>query len=335
MKPAIFGLSGTCLTADERAFFRDAAPVGFILFARNIVDPDQLRALTDDLRALSGRADTPILVDQEGGRVTRLGPPIWPALPAGERFARLYQVAPISAIEAMRAHAGAIAATLRASGINVNCMPMLDLRLPGSSPIVGDRALGSDPIQVAALGRAALDGLAAGGVVGVIKHMPGHGRATLDSHHALPVVEASADELETDLAPFRALAWAPIGMTAHVIYTAWDAERPATLSTKVIAEVIRGRIGFEGLLMSDDIVMGALTGAFGERAAGALAAGCDLVLHCSGELDEMETVAGELGEIGPEAERRLERAMASVAAAPKGRPAEELAAKRDSLLAYS
>jgi beta-N-acetylhexosaminidase len=334
MTPIIFGLGGERLTADERAFILDAKPVGFILFGRNIVSHAQVQALTDELRSVSGRDDLPVLVDQEGGRVMRLGPPVWPTAPAPARFGELYQVAPISAIEAMRAHAEAIAALLAEVGINVNCMPSLDLRVPDASPIVGDRALGAEPMQVAALGRAALDGLRRGGVVGVIKHMPGHGRAAVDSHDALPIVEAGAASLEEDIAPFRSLRGSPIAMTAHVVYTAWDPERPATLSPDVIGRVIRGSIGFEGLLMSDDIAMGALSGGYGARAAGAIAAGCDVVLHCSGVLGEAIDVAGAVPGIAPAAAQRLERAMASVAGQVAA-PYEALAAKRDALLAYA
>lgn len=335
MKPAIFGLAGQCLSAEERAFFREVEPAGYILFGRNIADRVQVRALTDDLRAVTGRPDVPILIDQEGGRVSRLRPPVWPKLPAAERFAHLYRVAPISAIEAIRANGAAIATLLRELGISVNCAPLLDIRRAGASDVIGDRALGDEPMQVAALGRAMLEGLRDGGVVGVVKHMPGHGRASADSHAALPVVDASAAELESDIAPFRTLNWAPIGMTAHVLYGAWDSHNPATLSSMVIGEVIRGQIGFEGLLVSDDLGMAALTGGMEDRAERAIAAGCDLVLHCSGDLAEMEGVASSLGEIGAEAARRLDRAMTSAAAPASGASYADLAAKRDALLAYA
>ena len=206
MQAAFYGFAGEALSADERAFFRDADPVGYIVFRRNIRDRAQLRALTDALRAIHGRDGLPILVDQEGGRVARLRPPEWPAFPAADAFARLYARAPMSAIEAARANAQAIAAMLAECGINVDALPLLDVRQEGSHDIIGDRALGSEPMQVAALGRAVLDGLAAGGVVGIVKHMPGHGRSMSDSHVELPVVSASAEELEADIAPFRALA---------------------------------------------------------------------------------------------------------------------------------
>ena len=334
MQAAIYGLAGLALTADERAFFREADPAGYILFKRNCADRAQLRALTDDLRALHGRDDLPVLIDQEGGRVARLKPPEWPEFPAAWRFAELYDKAPMSAIEAARANAGAIAALLREVGVNVDCLPVLDVRRPGATDIVGDRALGAEPMQVAALGRAALDGLAAGGVVGVVKHMPGHGRALVDSHKELPVVRASQAELEIDLEPFRTLRAAPMGMTCHCVFTAWDAERPASLSPTVIGEVIRGRIGFAGFLMSDDIGMSALAGGFGERARGVVAAGCDAALHCSGDMAEMVAVAGAVGEMNEAGRERLARAMAGLAAS-EGGSYEELAEKRDRLLAYA
>jgi len=251
MLPAILGLSGPALTDDERGFFRAADPAGYILFARNCADPAQLRSLTDSLRDLSGRADLPILVDQEGGRVARLKPPAWPAFPAAARFAALYRRAPISAIEAARAGAEAIAFVLAEAGINVDCLPVLDVPREGADEVIGDRALGGEPMQVAALGRAMLDGLAAGGVAGVVKHIPGHGRATADSHKSLPVVDADEEELAIDLAPFRALADAPMAMAAHILYPAWDDARPASASPEIIGKVIRGRIGFDGLLITE------------------------------------------------------------------------------------
>src|SRR4051812_16329766 len=255
MQAAIYGLEGLELKADEHAFFRDADPAGFILFKRNCENQDQLLRLTDSLRYLTGRPDLPILIDQEGGRVARMKPPEWPAFPAAENFARLYQAAPSSAIEATRSNARALALMLRSVGVNVDALPLLDVRQEGASDIIGDRALGSDPMQVAALGRAALDGLASAGVVGIIKHIPGHGRALVDSHKELPIVTASAEELESDLEPFERLSSAPMGMTAHVVYTAWDPDCPATMSPTVIRDIIRGRIGFDGWLMSDDIGM--------------------------------------------------------------------------------
>jgi beta-N-acetylhexosaminidase len=334
MQAIIYGLSGPALTDAERAFFRDADPAGYILFARNCIDRAQMRRLTDDLRALHGRDRLPILIDQEGGRVARMKPPEWPRFPAADAFAKLYDKAPMSAIEAARANAEAIALMLGEVGVNVDCLPLLDVRQPGATDIIGDRALGAQPMQVAALGRAILDGLRAGGTVGVVKHMPGHGRALVDSHHEVPVVTASEDELATDLEPFRSLASAAMGMTAHVVYTAWDAERPGSLSPRVIGDVIRGRIGFDGFLMSDDLGMKALSGSEAERAHGVVAAGCDAGLHCSGILAEMEEAAAVVPPLSQRGTARLERAMASVAAAG-GRAYEALLEKRDKLLAYA
>jgi len=335
MKPVVFGLSGPVLTAEERAFFTEVEPAGYILFRRNVVDRHQLRALTDDLRALAGRDDLAILIDQEGGRVARMGPPEWPAFPAGPAFDALYERAPSSAIEAARANGWAIGTMLAEVGITVDCLPLLDLALPETTPAVAQRAFGADPMRVAALGRATLDGLARAGVVGVVKHMPGHGRAVVDSHYELPVVTADEATLEADLRPFRTLAGAPMGMSAHVVYTAWDAERPATLSPTVIERIIRERIGFDGLLFTDDIDMKALSGTPGEKAAAAIAAGCDVVLDCWARMNEMVEIASRLDEIRSVSRARLDRAMASVV--EKRRPAEfaELIAKRDALLALA
>ena len=310
MQAAIYGLEGFALTEEERSFFVDAEPAGFILFRRNCENQEQLLHLTDSLREVTGRDDLPILIDQEGGRVARMRPPQWPAFPPAERFANLYRLAPSSAIEAVRSNARALGLMLRSCGINVNALPLLDVRQEGASDIIGDRSLGSEPMQVAALGRAVLDGMASAGVVGIIKHIPGHGRALVDSHKELPVVTASAEELETDLEPFERLASAPMGMTAHVVYNAWDAERPATLSPIVIHDIIRERIGFDGWLMSDDLGMEALHGDFGSRAAGVVRAGCDVALHCSGKMDEMVAVASAVPPMSAEGHERLSRAMA-------------------------
>ncbi len=331
MQAAIYGLAGERLSADERAFFRDADPAGYILFRRNCADRAQLRALTDELRGLSGRDDVPILIDQEGGRVARLGQPEWPAFPAGQRFAELYEKAPMSAIEAARVNAQAIGLVLSEAGVNVDCLPVLDVRQEGASDIVGDRSLGAEPMQVAALGRAMLDGLAAGGVVGIVKHMPGHGRARVDSHKELPVVDAPDEALAVDLEPFRTLRNAPMGMVAHIVFTAWDPEWPSSQSPFVIGEVIRGRIGFDGFLMTDDLGMDALSGDFAERTRRAIEAGCDAVLHCSGVMDEMMAVASAAGTLGAKGCERLARAMAQ--AGQTTGSYEALAAKRDSLLA--
>ncbi|MFZ5705636.1 MAG: beta-N-acetylhexosaminidase [Pseudomonadota bacterium] len=333
MTPLFLGLAGTTLSEAERRFFGELDPAGFILFKRNVEDREQLRALTDSLRALSGRADLPILIDQEGGRVARMQPPHWPAFPKAELFDRLYDIAPMTAIEAARHNAQAIATMLAEVGINVDCLPLLDVRQPGAHDIIGDRALGAEPLRVAAMGRAVIEGLRAGGAVGVVKHVPGHGRAMADSHVELPVVEADAEALETDLAPFIKLADAPMAMTAHVVYPAWDPEQCASLSARIIVDIIRGRIGFDGLLMSDDLGMHALTGDFGSRAASVLAAGCDIALHCSGDMAEMEAIAGAVGAIGDPARARLDRAMATVRGITSRASVEDLMAKRDALLA--
>ena len=335
MKPVIFGLSGLTVTPGERAFFTAAEPAGYILFGRNIGDRAQVRALTDDLRAMTGRDELPILIDQEGGRVARMRGPEWPEFPAGPAFDALYEIAPISAIEAARANAHATGLMLAEVGITVDCWPVLDVAQPGTAEIITSRALGHEPMRVAAMGRAILQGLARAGVVGVVKHMPGHGRALVDSHLELPRVTAGEAELEVDLEPFRSLRDAPMGMTTHIVFDAWDAERPATLSPTVIEEIIRGRIGFDGLLMTDDIDMKALSGTAGEKAAGAIAAGCDLVLDCWGRMDEMEEIVGRLDVMAPKSRERLDRAMASVA--PKRQEADfaELIAKRDALLALA
>jgi beta-N-acetylhexosaminidase len=333
MKAVIFGLEGLALTDSERDFFRESDPAGYILFKRNCEAADQLLALTDSLRDLSGRADLPILIDQEGGRVARMKPPVWPAFPAGEAFANLYQAAPSSAIEAARSNARALALMLKSVGVNVDCLPLLDVRQPGASDIIGDRALGEEPMQVAALGRATLDGLASAGVVGVVKHIPGHGRALVDSHHELPVVAASDEELEIDLQPFERLNTAPMAMVAHVLYTAWDAERPSSQSSTIIHDIIRGRIGFDGFLMSDDSNMNALSGSEAERAAACVVAGCDVALPCNGVLADNVAIADAIGELAPQGQDRLERAMASVRDEADGMNFATALEKRDALLA--
>jgi beta-N-acetylhexosaminidase len=335
MKPVIFGLSGETLTPDERAFFRDVDPAGYILFRRNIADKHQVRALTDDLRALHGRDGLLIMIDQEGGRVARMQAPVWPAFPPGAVFDRLYDVAPSSAIAAARANAQAIALTLAEVGITVNALPLLDVRQEGASDIMGDRTLGAEPMRVAALGRAILAGLEAGGVVGIVKHMPGHGRALVDSHKDLPTVIADEQALETDLAPFRTLNDAAIGMTAHIVYTAWDAERPASLSPTVIEAIIRQRIGFDGLLMSDDLDMKALKGDVPTLAAGVVAAGCDIALNCWGRMDEMVGIADLLPEMSAVSRARLDRAMVRAVPVTDAPPLEALLATRDTLLALA
>ena len=333
MTPAIFGLSGPVLGAEERAFFRDADPAGYILFGRNIENRAQLRALTDSLRAIHGRDKTFICIDQEGGRVSRMKAPEWLTYPPGEAFDRLYELAPASAIEAARANAEALGIDLAEVGISVDCLPLLDVRQPGAHDVIGDRALGAEPLRVAALGRAVLQGLEAAGVAGVVKHMPGHGRAGADSHKELPTVTADEAELEIDLAPFRTLADAPIAMTGHILFTAWDRDAPATQSRFVIEETIRRRIGFDGLLLTDDLDMEALSGSVPERAAASIAAGCDIALNCWAKMDDMIGIAERLPGITAAAARRLERALAAtrVPSDDTGRQGE-LLARRDALL---
>lgn len=335
MKPVIFGLADICMTDDERAFFADVDPAGYILFKRNIQDREQLLRLTDSLRELHGRDDVAILIDQEGGRVARMQPPVWPKFPAGAAFDALYDISPISAIEAARNNAEAIALTLAEVGITVNCLPLLDVRTPETHSAIGDRALGSDPMRVAALGRAVINGLRAGGVVGVVKHMPGHGRANVDSHYDLPHVAANAGELEQDLAPFRALNDAPMGMTGHIMFDAWDKELCSTMSPKIIKEIIRENIGFDGLLMSDDLDMKALDGDVSDHAAECVAAGCDLALNCWGRFDEMVAIAEKLPEITQIGRDRLDRAMAIIGGSVDISRLAELTAKRDELLAQA
>ncbi|KHK89328.1 beta-N-acetylhexosaminidase [Novosphingobium malaysiense] len=335
MVPAIFGLSGLTLSDEERAFFRDSDPAGYILFGRNVESREQIRALVDDLKAIHGRERLYVCIDQEGGRVARMKPPVWPSYPAGEAFDRLYDTAPASAIEAARANAEALGLDLADAGITADCYPSLDVRRPGAHDVIGDRAFGAEPMRVAALGRAALAGLARAGVVGCIKHMPGHGRAMADSHKELPTVAASEEELDTDLQPFRALADAPVGMTAHVRYTAWDKDLPGTLSPFVIGEIIRKRIGFGGLLLTDDLDMEALDGTVPERAERAVAAGCDIALNCWAKMDDMVGIASRLPVMSDETAQRLHRALQSTGGADTAGDHAELVARRDALLAQA
>ncbi len=298
----ITGCAACELSAEETAFFQDKRPFGLILFRRNIDNPDQVRRLTQSFRAAVGRMDAPVLIDQEGGRVQRLAPPHWAALPPAAIIGRLYRQERALGREAAACLGRILAGELRPLGINVDCMPLLDLPASGSHQIIGDRAFSSDAEIVIDAARHFIDGLMEGGCLPVIKHIPGHGRAGCDSHKALPVVDAPLDELEeSDFKPFRALQDTVFAMTAHVVYSAIDADAPATTSQKVIGEIIRGRLGFSGLLMSDDLSMQALSGGMKQRAAAAFAAGCDLALHCNGELAEMIEVAEaapELGESG-------------------------------------
>jgi len=306
---ALFGCSGLALSEAERAFFARVNPLGFILFARNIDTPDQVRGLVRSLRDTVGRPDAPVLIDQEGGRVARLRPPHWRAYPPAAAFGRLSAANPAAGVEAAQLNARLIALELIDLGIDVDCVPVLDVPVEDAHDIIGDRAFCNTPARVAELGRAVCVGMLLEGVLPVIKHIPGHGRARVDSHEALPVVNASLAELEaTDFLPFRAMADAPWAMTAHVVYTAVDPDAPATTSAKVIAEVIRGTIGFSGVLISDDLGMKALGGGFDERARAALAAGCDVVLHCSGNLAEMEAVAAGAAPLTGAALSRLARA---------------------------
>jgi beta-N-acetylhexosaminidase len=333
MQAAIYGLHGPDLLAEEAAFFRDARPAGYILFKRNIDTREQLRRLTNSIRDLEGHDNVAILIDQEGGRVARMRPPEWQAFPSGEAFDKLYKLAPSSAIEAARVNARALGLMLNEVGVTVDCLPMLDVRQPGASDIVGDRALGADPMQVSSLGKAILDGLKSAGVLGVIKHIPGHGRALVDSHHELPIVEASEEELRIDLEPFERLRDAAMGMTSHLLYKAWDAERPASQSPFIIHEIIRQRIGFDGFLMSDDIGMEALAGDHGERAKAVVAAGCDVALHCDGKMENMLLVADAVPELSAEGDARLSRAMAMRFTPDDEMDFAEAVAKRDALLA--
>jgi beta-N-acetylhexosaminidase len=305
----ISGCAGLELTPQEKSFFRDAQPWGLILFKRNIESPDQLRQLTSSFRELVGRRNAPILIDQEGGRVQRLGPPHWRKYPPARRYGELFEKSPLDALRAARLTARLMAEDLLDLGINVDCIPVLDVPGEGSHEVIGNRAYAASPQAVTILARAAMEGLMAGGVLPVIKHVPGHGRASVDSHHSLPVVSASREELESsDFTTFAAFADAPMAMTAHVVYAAYDPENPATLSAKII-RLIRNKLGFGGLLMSDDLSMKALAGTMEDRVARASAAGCDMMLHCNGEFAEMQAVAKAAGELKG---RALTRARAAL-----------------------
>ena len=335
-KAVVFGCAGMRLNEAERRFFARTCPLGLIIFARNVEAPGQLRALTTEFRESVGRSDAPVLVDQEGGRVQRLRPPHWRAAPAAARFGELAAKNGAKAAEAATISARLLAGELTAVGIDTVCAPVLDLRYPGAHDVIGDRAFAGDPTVVAALGRATAEGFLAAGVTPIMKHIPGHGRSLVDSHLSLPLVEASRAELEaSDFRPFKALADLPWAMTAHLLYRAIDEKRPATMSAQVVGQVIRGHIGFEGVLIGDDLSMQALSGSIADRAAATLAAGCDLALHCNGKMEEMEAVADVTHTIGDATARRLERARALVAAAR--RPTEEdtgaMAARLEALLA--
>lgn len=305
----ITGLSGLTITPLERAFLREARPFGLIIFKRNISDAKQVADLVGNFRDIVGW-EAPVLVDQEGGRVQRLGPPHWPAYPPGAVFSALYDRNPASGLAAARMGAHLIAADLKALGIDVDCLPLADVPVSEADPIIGDRAYGTEPAKVAAIAGAVAEGLLAGGVLPVLKHLPGHGRARADSHKELPVVDTDRATLErTDFAAFQPLKDLPMGMTAHVVFSAIDAHAPATTSVTMVREVIRGFIGFSGLLMSDDVSMGALSGTIAGRSQAALAAGCDVVLHCNGDLAEMSEVASVAPELTGIAAERAARAL--------------------------
>jgi beta-N-acetylhexosaminidase len=326
----IFGCSGPVLTPEERAFFRDARPWGFILFRRNVETPDQVRALTDALRASIDMPDAPVLIDQEGGRVQRLGPPHWRRYPPGRAYGQLAANDPLIRREVARLGARLIAHDLAALGVNVDCVPVLDVPDPAGHEVIGDRAYANGPEEVARLGRAAAEGLIAGGVLPVIKHIPGHGRALADSHQALPTVDAPLAELDArDFAPFRVLSDMPMAMSAHVVYSAIDPRRPATTSRKAIGQVVRGAIGFDGLLMTDDLSMKALSGDFTARARAALAAGCDVVLHCNGDMAEMTAVLAGVKPLAGKAKARAQAALGRIARVPEPFDAEEARARFD------
>lgn len=323
----ITGVSGLILNDAEREFIRAERPWGFILFKRNIESPAQVAALVGELRSAAGMTDAPILIDQEGGRVQRLGPPHWPVYPPGASFSALYDIDPKLGLTAARLSSRLIAADLIDLGITVDCLPLADVPVAGADAVIGNRAYGTEPDKVAAIARAVTDGLERGGVLPVLKHIPGHGRATADSHFRLPTVDAARDELErTDFAAFRPLADLPMAMTAHVVFSALDPVHPATTSATIIEQVIRGLIGFQGLLMSDDVSMNALAGSIAERTRAIVNAGCDMVLHCNGNIDEMREVARETPELAGKA---LERAEATLAARKQPEPLDRQAARAE------
>jgi beta-N-acetylhexosaminidase len=332
MRAFITGISGLHLTEAERDFIRDVRPWGFILFKRNVQSPEQVAALVEELRDCVGWADAPVLIDQEGGRVQRLGPPHWPAYPAGVVFDRLYDVDSAAGLRAAWLSARLIADDLHQLGITVDCLPLADVPVAGADAVIGDRAYGTTPGKVAAIGRAVADGLEQGGVLPVLKHIPGHGRATADTHFQLPTVDTPEAELDlTDFAAFRPLADLPMAMTAHVVFSAIDRAHPATTSATMIERVIRERIGFQGLLMSDDVSMNALAGTVAERTRAIIAAGCDVVLHCNGKLEEMQAVAAETPELAGPALIRADRAIAA-RKAPSGFDRSAARAELDALI---
>ena len=323
----ITGVSGTELTAAEREFIRAERPWGFILFKRNVEAPAQVAALVAELRLAANAPDAPVLIDQEGGRVQRLGPPHWPVYPPGAIFSTLYDADSALGLTAARLSARLIASDLADLGITVDCLPLADVPVPGADAVIGNRAYGTEPGKVAAIARAVTEGLEQGGVLPVLKHIPGHGRATADTHFKLPTVDAPRDELDrTDFAAFKPLADLPMAMTAHVVFSAVDPAHPATTSATMITQVIRGVIGFQGLLMSDDVSMNALSGNIAERTRAIFAAGCDMALHCNGNIDEMREVAGQTPELSG---RALERANAALAARKAPQPLDRAAARAE------
>jgi len=323
----ITGVSGTELTAAEREFIRAERPWGFILFKRNVEAPAQVAALVEELRAAAGTVDAPVLIDQEGGRVQRLGPPHWPVYPPGAIFSTLYDADSALGLTAARLSARLIASDLADLGITVDCLPLADVPVPGADAVIGNRAYGTEPGKVAAIARAVTEGLEQGGVLPVLKHIPGHGRATADTHFKLPTVDAPRDELDrTDFAAFKPLADLPMAMTAHVVFSAVDPAHPATTSATMITQVIRGVIGFQGLLMSDDVSMNALSGNIAERTRAIFAAGCDMALHCNGNIEEMREVAGQTPELSGTA---LARAKAALASRKAPQPFDRVAARAE------
>lgn len=330
MTPAIFGLEGFAISRSERDFFKEAAPVGYILFGRNVKDRAQLRRLTDDLRDIAGTSALPILIDQEGGRVARMQSPQWQSYPPAAVFESIFARNPNTAAAACRSNFEALALDLAEVGVSVTCAPVLDVPIPGAHNVIGDRAFSRDPDRVSVLGRACLDGLLAGGIDGVIKHIPGHGRAGADSHLELPRVDASLHDLESDLLPFMALADASMAMTAHVIYESWDGERCATLSPTIIDGIIRKKVGFDGLLMSDDLDMKALSGDISDLALEAQNAGCDVILNCWAKMDDMIAIAEKVATPSSDTMDRLERVVRGLSVT---RPASTLKDRQSALLA--
>jgi beta-N-acetylhexosaminidase len=323
----ITGVSGTELGAAERAFIAEARPWGFILFKRNVETPEQVTSLVGELRDAAGEPDAPVLIDQEGGRVQRLGPPNWAVYPAGAVFSALYDIESALGLAAARLSSRLIAADLFDLGITVDCLPLADVPVAGADAVIGNRAYGTEPGKVAAIARAVTEGLEQGGILPVLKHIPGHGRATADTHFRLPVVDTPRKELErTDFAAFQPLADLPMAMTAHVVFSALDPAQPATTSATMVDQVIRGVIGFQGLLMSDDVSMNALAGSLAERTRAIFAAGCDIVLHCNGKLDEMRDVASETPELSG---KSLERARGALVSRKAPKPFDRVAARAE------